>query len=53
MDYSKQKTEIEKQMEELAESIEKFCVIKNEIYTSSYKSELLELHNKLEELLNY
>lgn len=51
MDYSKLKEKIEKQMEELAESIECFCVINNTEYESSYKKDLRDLHEKLEELL--
>lgn len=52
MKYKEIKTEINKKIVELAELIEKFCVIDNKEYTQLYKNSLRDLHRKLEELNN-
>ena len=52
MYYDELKQEIQKNMQELAQNLESFCVINNKEYKQDYKKQLQELHNLLEELLN-
>ena len=50
MEFEELKDKIENQIDELAKSIEKFCVLENTTYTKSYKDELRKIHNLFEEL---
>jgi len=51
MKYSELKSEIEKKIIELAELIEDFCVIDNNVYAQAYKNQLRDLHRILEEII--
>ena len=51
MEYEDLKYKIDDKMEQLAESIEKFCVIKNTEYKQSYKDDLWEIHKLLSIIL--
>jgi len=49
--YGQLKFKIEKQVKDLAENIEKFCVLDNVDYTKEYKRELQKLHDFLEDVM--
>lgn len=50
MEYQDLKVKIEHKVGELAKLIEKFCVLENKEYISTYKSKLWRIHELLEDL---
>ena len=50
MQYENLKAEIDEDIENLAKKIEKFCVLDNKEYLSTYKSKLWSIHEMFEDL---
>lgn len=50
MEYETLKDDIEEDIAKLAKKIEKFCVLENKRYTTTYKNKLREIHRLFEDL---